>query len=1179
MPDASHPTRAPLAGRDHPMQGPMLCSTAKPAGWFKRSISTLVVASILNSLALPLVHAQTAQRNHAAQQDLRTSGAERYAASLQNMGNILQASPSSAATRNPAAYLPTVDSVQQQAEALQAEWDALRATWQAAGVDDSIIQRQRAHEETFAARNHALLQRLQAVVKTDGRDAAAVQALRKLVAASASPATHLPINLRNMPWQVEAVKKSLPATTQAELQQKLALTLAAKTQATASASTYGSQAATAPGTADLAATIDAQQTPEIKALAISLDNNPHKIYQWVHDNIHYFPSHGSVQGAQDTLDKKRGNAFDTNSLLIALLRASGIPARYVYGTVELPVAQVQNWVGGALTADAAQQVLSQGGVPNTVLTKSGQDFAFRLEHVWVEALIQYQPGRGARHVPGVSTPDTWVPLDASYKQYTFQPGMDLQTAVPLDAQALLDAASQGSQSNAQEGWVRNLNTTALQSQLNAYQNQLKTYIDSQNGGKSTVGDVLGTRNASIDPLPYLAGTLPYVIKARTQQFSEVPDSLRTQFRYQIYADQRSAAWGDSPLLSWQTPTASLAGKKVTMAWVAASPADQAAIEALIPTPPPGQDLDPSQLPKGLPGSIRLKPEIRVDGSTVATGPAMSAGREPVGAGAFTRYGSQGQDWDETQDQLIAGQQTALGVSIQGISLAQMEALKTRMQATQQKLQQAQTAPQDQRATILAGMTGENLTGDLLTATVWGYFASLQSHGAIASSQAQTFDLPALSYGLFHAQVKPNKLYGIVTTGISFQGLNMDIGHLRHIRWVKDDNPGSAINNKPELTQNGKSAAQNRWIAYNKMRGQYASAMEHAVPEQYWVDKSQCRYVDENGQTQNFAKEDCTQGISAVKAIAIAQSQGQKIYTINQSNRDTALPKLALGGGAVAEIRNAIEAGKEVTFHESPISAHGWTGHGYTITDPETGAGAYIIEGKGNGGNLLFDEGGLKVMRYFSIGAPPISVDPEILNTTYSVGVAAVYSAINTVSELWDCYQDVIKEAVLTIVVVLAVAAIAAALTAGTGLAAGVAAALVILNTNASAASGRPQCSPPTVRLQVQESAYCDNNGGKTLNTLKGEILYGKPGVGVTVEQAEIGMNNMLVRAAAEPWIPNKFLPTLADMGASTINKLRRLPPYGYPKGGNIPGMSSQQMYKNTCFRIDVENIFGANFKE
>ena len=156
-------------------------------------------------------------------------------------------------------------------------------------------------------------------------------------------------------------------------------------------------------------------------------------------------------------------------------------------------------------------------------------------------------------------------------------------------------------------------------------------------------------------------------------------------------------------------------------------------------------------------------------------------------------------------------------------------------------------------------------------------------------------------------------------------------HLRHTRWVKNDDPSAPINNKPELTANGKPAAQNRWIAYNKMRGQYASAMEHAVPEQFWVDKSQCRYTDENGQIQNPTQADCAQAVSAVKAIAIAQAEGQRIYTINQSNAATALPKLPVGGTVVQEIQSAVQAGKEVTVHEKPISAHGFTGYGYTIT--------------------------------------------------------------------------------------------------------------------------------------------------------------------------------------------------------------------------------------------------------
>ena len=181
---------------------------------------------------------------------------------------------------------------------------------------------------------------------------------------------------------------------------------------------------------------------------------------------------------------------------------------------------------------------------------------------------------------------------------------------------------------------------------------------------------------------------------------------------------------------------------------------------------------------------------------------------------------------------------------------------------------------------------------------------------------------------------------------------MDIGYLRHVRWVKDDDPKSQINDKPELKQNNKSAAQNRWIAYNKMRGQYASAMEHAAPEAFWVDKTKCSHTDENGRIQNPTLNPCAEGISAVKAIAIAQSEGQKIYTINKQNAQTALQKLPIGGEVGSEIRNAVNAGKEVTVHEKSINKHGWKGFGYIVIDPETGAGAYIIEGNGNEGKQI-----------------------------------------------------------------------------------------------------------------------------------------------------------------------------------------------------------------------------------
>jgi hypothetical protein len=53
------------------------------------------------------------------------------------------------------------------------------------------------------------------------------------------------------------------------------------------------------------------------------------------------------------------------------------------------------------------------------------------------------------------------------------------------------------------------------------------------------------------------------------------------------------------------------------------------------------------------------------------------------------------------------------------------------------------------------------------------------------------------------------------------------------------------------------------------------------------------------------------------------------------------------------VQNAVNAGKEVTISQAKITYSGWTGAGYTIVDPTTGAGSYLIEGGANGGWLEF----------------------------------------------------------------------------------------------------------------------------------------------------------------------------------------------------------------------------------
>ncbi|MCL2157602.1 MAG: transglutaminase domain-containing protein [Methanobrevibacter sp.] len=76
----------------------------------------------------------------------------------------------------------------------------------------------------------------------------------------------------------------------------------------------------------------------IKSLASEITKNSKTtlqkataIYNWVRDKITYVFYYNTKNGAKTTISKKSGNCVDQSHLLIALSRASGIPARYVHG--------------------------------------------------------------------------------------------------------------------------------------------------------------------------------------------------------------------------------------------------------------------------------------------------------------------------------------------------------------------------------------------------------------------------------------------------------------------------------------------------------------------------------------------------------------------------------------------------------------------------------------------------------------------------------------------------------------------------------------------------------------------------------------------------------------------------------------------------------------------------------
>ncbi|MGI5308375.1 hypothetical protein [Rheinheimera sp. WS51] len=131
------------------------------------------------------------------------------------------------------------------------------------------------------------------------------------------------------------------------------------------------------------------------------------------------------------------------------------------------------------------------------------------------------------------------------------------------------------------------------------------------------------------------------------------------------------------------------------------------------------------------------------------------------------------------------------------------------------------------------------------------------------------------------------------------------------------------------------------IDYIKGVGYRLSAMEHIVPEQMFSTEAKQAH-----------------GISAVKALAIASNQGQKIWQIDQRNLNVALAAINVDADIESEITAAVYAGKVATVHEAPVNFEGGTNVGYLLIDPNTGAGAYKISGGANGGFLSDDAAGI-----------------------------------------------------------------------------------------------------------------------------------------------------------------------------------------------------------------------------
>lgn len=864
------------------------------------------------------------------------------------------------------------------------------------GLPDVILER---HRETVAVYQQAyedMHSKIQSVIRATDLETqkVAVDALHDTMSKHKLKKSHRKIDPSNLPWSTQdASKTRKPGETSIQLSRLTGIpnypqgTLLAANVITPEM--LGQPGG--PVAEDLAETPDIKFTDEIRTKATELNENPVEIYNWVRNNIEFIPSYGSIQGAGYTFQHGKGNAFDTASLLISLLRASNIPARYAYGTVEVPVEKVMNWVGGVEVPEAAQQLLGQGGIPNVAIVQGGKITHIKMEHVWVEAWVDFLPSRGAKHHVG----DSWIPIDASFKQYQYVEAYDVEKNVVTNPESFVSELASDSISDSVENSVQGISSSKVEAFLSDYQLQLENYVQNQ-GPAQTIDELVGAKRMIVKEFDQFSAGLPYHVLTRTHNSSVLPDQLRHKFRITLQngsGGYLSSYFND--VLTYSASLPEIAGELISVSYIPATEADDDTLLSYYPDAGPDGTVTSQNLPTRLPGYlVNLKPELRI-GEKVLT----SSGQVTLGSEMNHKMElfAPNFGWSQTEATGVAGEYRAIGFDLAGISRTQLSSLKADLDAMKDLKTLTDGAKE---------INKHNMLGLMMQSNILGFFALNDVMDSIQSSSAGVVEFRLPSYGYFHTMLSPDYAYGI-PVAVELSGMTMDVPYMRA---------------QSTSTKNEPSA----WMNYNRIKGFRASYLENWVPEQHFVQ-------EEGG----------LGGVSAAKLIAIANEQGQKIFTITDDNIGQ-LSGITIDDDSRRDIVNAIRAGKEVTLHQEPIIYNGWKGSGYLIIDPETGAGGYLISGGKNGGGLVDDilagvafllgwvDGRLEYLSkvepvWFSENLKYLK---SLAKSSAYAGVVAllagIVNVVNSGATGWDLYGPIIINIVAFVSTMLLVAAVAAA---------------------------------------------------------------------------------------------------------------------------------------------------------
>jgi len=507
----------------------------------------------------------------------------------------------------------------------------------------------------------------------------------------------------------------------------------------------------------------------------------------VRNNIETIPGWGSYQNSELTLGARRGNPFDVASLTIALLRAAGIPSRYVMGAVDVDPDRYTNWIGDFENADVASDYAVANGIAIAVVSSGGQTNRIRTQHVWVQAAIDYFPSRGAKNLSA----DVWVDLDPSFKQYEYLEGLDVAEIAGIDIEALTNQFIESGTVDEGESFVQNLDANELLAAQEQTRQAVQEHIE-QNLTDPTVGDTIGGRRTIVKEYPTLPSGLPYTKFNEGLTFGTVPSTLQNKVSIGFNNNRQTF------------PFAVVNNEKITLQFTPATQADEDALAALIPE---GEITDETQLPSSISSSIAaLIPEITFNGEVIVQDNPIRIGNE---INLTYQISGPNATYAPYNYSVIAGSYLNIPLIAQSVSSESSRKLLIEVLRTQSVIE---TGNQSQ----IENLSRDKALGDLYYAGGLSYWAQSIGLGHVSSAQNNGSTKLEFGYGSFGYEPQLNTFFG-VPRGIERGGIGVN---MLFAVTAESNNGDTDMRNQLRL-----------------QAGLISSALEHSVPEQMFSDPS------------------------------------------------------------------------------------------------------------------------------------------------------------------------------------------------------------------------------------------------------------------------------------------------------------------------------------------------------